>query len=129
MMVVGLGTVAGSTMVAYATILSPVLPNAAGHVLVASIVSAPAGVLLARIIIPEKEGMGGAVAEMRARRHGPQALQRGRGLAGLDRRGGLGGGEEEAPAGPPSRWSSPERLVRPAVHPSRGGWAASALPR
>lgn len=42
---------------------------------------------------------------------------------------GLGGGEEEAPAGPPSRWSSPERLARPAVHPSRGGWAASALPR
>ena len=28
-------------VVAYATILSPVLPNAAGHVLVASIVSAP----------------------------------------------------------------------------------------
>ena len=63
MMVVGLATVAGSTMVAYATILSPVLPNAAGHVLVASIVSAPAVVLLARIIIPEKEGMGGAVAD------------------------------------------------------------------
>ncbi len=63
MMVVGLATVAGSTMVAYATILSPVLPNAAGHVLVASIVSAPAGVLLARIIIPEKAGMGGAVAD------------------------------------------------------------------
>ncbi|QSF55477.1 NupC/NupG family nucleoside CNT transporter [Brevundimonas fontaquae] len=63
MMVVGLATVAGSTMVAYATILSPVLPNAAGHVLVASIVSAPAGVLLARIIIPEKQGMGGAVAD------------------------------------------------------------------
>lgn len=63
MMVVGLATVAGSTMVAYATILSPVLPNAAGHVLVASIVSAPAGVLLARIIIPEREGMGGAVAD------------------------------------------------------------------
>jgi CNT family concentrative nucleoside transporter len=63
MMVVGLGTVAGSTMVAYASILSPVLTNAAGHVLVASIVSAPAGVLLARIIIPEKPGQGGAVAE------------------------------------------------------------------
>ena len=63
MMVVGLATVAGSTMVAYATILSAVLPNAAGHVLVASIVSAPAGVLLARIIIPEKPGEGGAVAD------------------------------------------------------------------
>ncbi len=59
MMVVGLGTVAGSTMVAYATILSPVLSNAAGHVLVASVVSAPAAVLLARILIPEKPGEGG----------------------------------------------------------------------
>lgn len=63
MMVVGLATVAGSTMVAYATILGPVMENAAGHVLVASIVSAPAGVLLARIIIPEKPGEGGAVAD------------------------------------------------------------------
>ncbi len=63
MMVVGLATVAGSTMVAYATILHSVLTNAAGHVLVASIVSAPAGVLLARIMIPEKPGEGGAVAD------------------------------------------------------------------
>ena len=63
MMVVGLATVAGSTMVAYAAILSPVLENAAGHVLVASIVSAPAGVLLARIIIPETPGLGGETAD------------------------------------------------------------------
>ena len=53
MMVVGLATVAGSTMVAYALMLDAVLPNAAGHVLLASIVSAPAGVLLARIMVPE----------------------------------------------------------------------------
>ena len=59
MMVVGLATVAGSTMVAYATILKGVLPNAAAHVLVASVVSAPAGVLLARLIVPEKKGEGG----------------------------------------------------------------------
>lgn len=63
MMVVGLATVAGSTMVAYAAILGPVLPNAAGHVLVASIVSAPAGILLARIMVPEAPGQGGAHAE------------------------------------------------------------------
>lgn len=63
MMVGGLATGAGSTMVAYATLLAPVLPNAAGHVLVASIVSAPAGVLLARIIVPEKAGQGGAYAD------------------------------------------------------------------
>ena len=59
MMVVGLATVAGSTMVAYATILKDVLPNAAAHVLVASVVSAPAGVLLARLMVPEKKGEGG----------------------------------------------------------------------
>lgn len=58
MMVVGLATVAGSTMVAYALILGPVLPNAAGHVLVASIISAPAGILLARIMIPEEHKQG-----------------------------------------------------------------------
>lgn len=63
MMVVGLATVAGSTMVAYAMILSPTLPNAAGHVLVASILSAPAGVLLARVIVPERPGQGGAYAD------------------------------------------------------------------
>ncbi|MES2032740.1 MAG: nucleoside transporter C-terminal domain-containing protein [Pseudomonadota bacterium] len=56
MMVVGLATVAGSTMVAYATLLKAVLPNAAAHVLVASVVSAPAGVLLARLMVPEKRG-------------------------------------------------------------------------
>lgn len=63
MMVVGLATVAGSTMVAYATILKASLPNAAAHVLVASIISAPAGILLARIMIPEKEGQGGFYAD------------------------------------------------------------------
>ncbi|RZJ45606.1 MAG: NupC/NupG family nucleoside CNT transporter [Brevundimonas sp.] len=63
MMVVGLATVAGSTMVAYALMLAPTLGNAAGHVLVASIISAPAGILLARIIIPEKPGEGGAFAK------------------------------------------------------------------
>ena len=52
LMCVGLSTVAGSTMVAYAAILSGTLENAAGHVVVASIISAPAGVLLARIIMP-----------------------------------------------------------------------------
>ena len=49
---VGMSCVSGSTMVAYATILRDVLPNAASHLLTASIISAPAGVLLARILIP-----------------------------------------------------------------------------
>ena len=49
---VGMACVSGSTLVAYATILHDVLRNAAAHVLIASIISAPAGVLLARILIP-----------------------------------------------------------------------------
>ncbi len=53
MLVVGMANVAGSTMVAYVLILHDVLPNAGGHILAAAIVSAPAGVLLARIIVPE----------------------------------------------------------------------------
>ncbi|MBE7219898.1 MAG: NupC/NupG family nucleoside CNT transporter, partial [Caulobacteraceae bacterium] len=52
LMAVGMACVSGSTMVAYATILHDVLPNAAAHVLTASIISAPAGVLLARILVP-----------------------------------------------------------------------------
>lgn len=63
MMVVGLATVAGSTMVAYALVLKASLPNAAAHVLVASVVSAPAGVLLARVIIPEAKGVQGVTAD------------------------------------------------------------------
>ncbi|HVM99821.1 MAG TPA: nucleoside transporter C-terminal domain-containing protein [Caulobacteraceae bacterium] len=49
---VGMSCVSGSTMIAYATILKDVLPNAAAHVLTASVISAPAGVLLARIMVP-----------------------------------------------------------------------------
>ena len=49
---VGMACVSGSTMVAYATILAEILPNAAAHVLTASLISAPAGVLLARVIVP-----------------------------------------------------------------------------
>jgi len=49
---VGMSCVSGSTMVAYVAILQGVLPNAAAHILTASVVSAPAGVLLARIIVP-----------------------------------------------------------------------------
>jgi CNT family concentrative nucleoside transporter len=49
---IGMTCVSGSTMVAYATILKDVLPHAAAHVLTASFISAPAGVLLARILVP-----------------------------------------------------------------------------
>lgn len=62
LMTVGLSTVAGSTMAAYAAMLGSSLPGAAGHVLAASIMTAPAGVLLARVMIPEAPGEGGVAA-------------------------------------------------------------------
>jgi concentrative nucleoside transporter, CNT family len=63
MMTLGLATAAGSTMVAYATILRDAVPNAAAHVLTASVISAPAGILLARILVPEQPGQGGENAD------------------------------------------------------------------
>jgi len=54
LLTVGMTCVSGSTVVAYATILKGVLPGAAAHVLTASLISAPAGVLLARILVPRE---------------------------------------------------------------------------
>jgi len=51
-MVSGMASVAGTVMVLYATILGPVLPGALGHILVASLLTVPAGVLIARIMVP-----------------------------------------------------------------------------
>ena len=49
---VGLATVAGTVFVLYATILQPVIPGALGHILVASVMSLPAAILIARVMIP-----------------------------------------------------------------------------
>jgi CNT family concentrative nucleoside transporter len=49
---VGLATVAGTVFVLYATILQPVIPGALGHILVASFMSLPAALMLARVMIP-----------------------------------------------------------------------------
>jgi CNT family concentrative nucleoside transporter len=52
LMTVGLSVIAGTVFVLYATILRDVLPGALGHLLVASLMSLPAGVLIARIMVP-----------------------------------------------------------------------------
>jgi concentrative nucleoside transporter, CNT family len=53
LMVSGMATVAGTMLVLYATILSPVLPDALGHILIASVISVPAAILVARLMVPE----------------------------------------------------------------------------
>ena len=52
LMTVGLSVIAGTVFVLYATILRDVLPGALGHLLVASLMSLPAGVLMARLMVP-----------------------------------------------------------------------------
>ena len=52
LMTVGLSVIAGTVFVLYATILKPVLPGALGHLLVASMMSLPAGITLARVMVP-----------------------------------------------------------------------------
>ena len=55
LMACGMATIAGTVMVLYASILKPVIPDALGHLLVASIISAPAAIAIARIMIPTSE--------------------------------------------------------------------------
>jgi CNT family concentrative nucleoside transporter len=52
-MCVGLGGVAGTVLVLYATMLAQTIPNAAGHLLIASIITVPGSIVIARIMIPE----------------------------------------------------------------------------
>src|SRR6185312_9018191 len=49
---VGLASVAGTMFVLYATVLRPVLPDALGHVLVASMMALPGAVMIARVMVP-----------------------------------------------------------------------------
>jgi CNT family concentrative nucleoside transporter len=51
-MTAGLATISGNMLVVYATFLAPVVPDAAGQLLVASLISAPAAVLVALLMIP-----------------------------------------------------------------------------
>jgi CNT family concentrative nucleoside transporter len=51
-MTAGMASVAGTVMVLYASVLATVVPDAAGQILIASLISAPAGLLIAQIMIP-----------------------------------------------------------------------------
>jgi CNT family concentrative nucleoside transporter len=52
LLTVGLASVAGTVFLLYATILNPVLPNALGHILIASMMSLPAAIVVALVMIP-----------------------------------------------------------------------------
>jgi CNT family concentrative nucleoside transporter len=53
LMTCGMATIAGTMLVLYASILSRVIPSAMGQILAASIISAPAAILISRVMVPE----------------------------------------------------------------------------
>ncbi len=53
-MACGMATIAGTVMVLYASILGKTIPDALGHILSASLISAPAALLVARLMVPEQ---------------------------------------------------------------------------
>ncbi len=51
-MVLAMSTVSGAVLVLYAQTLSQVVPNAVGHMISASLISLPAAILIARLMVP-----------------------------------------------------------------------------
>jgi CNT family concentrative nucleoside transporter len=52
-MTCGMANIAGTVMALYATLIGAVVPDAFGHILIASIISLPASITIAKIMIPE----------------------------------------------------------------------------
>jgi CNT family concentrative nucleoside transporter len=52
LMTTGMATIAGTVMVLYASILREAVPDAMGHLLIASLISAPAAIIIAQALIP-----------------------------------------------------------------------------
>lgn len=52
-MTTGLATIAGTVMAVYASFLKTSVPEAAGHILVASFIAAPGSIAIARIMVPD----------------------------------------------------------------------------
>jgi concentrative nucleoside transporter, CNT family len=51
-MTCGMAGVAGTVMVLYASVLGPIVPGAMGHILAASLISAPAAIVVAALMVP-----------------------------------------------------------------------------
>jgi concentrative nucleoside transporter, CNT family len=53
----GMAGIAGTVLVLYATILGAAIPDAAGHLVVASVLGAPAAIVISLIMVPEIPGV------------------------------------------------------------------------
>jgi CNT family concentrative nucleoside transporter len=50
----GMAGIAGTVLVIYATVLGPLIPDAAANLVIASVIGAPAAILVSLIMVPEK---------------------------------------------------------------------------
>jgi CNT family concentrative nucleoside transporter len=50
----GMAGIAGTVLVIYATLLGPIIPGAAAHFVIASVMGAPAAILVSLIMVPER---------------------------------------------------------------------------
>ncbi len=55
LMTCGMATIAGTVLVLYATLLTPVLPDALGQILTASLISVPAALLISALMVPSRD--------------------------------------------------------------------------
>jgi CNT family concentrative nucleoside transporter len=65
-MTAGMACIAGTVLVIYATLLGPVIPNAPAHLVVASVLDAPAAILISLIMVPDPSGQrtGGTLPDL-----------------------------------------------------------------
>jgi CNT family concentrative nucleoside transporter len=63
----GMAGIAGTVLVLYATLLAPLIPDAAAHFVIASVLGAPAAILVSLIMVPETDERrtGGALEDPR----------------------------------------------------------------
>jgi CNT family concentrative nucleoside transporter len=63
----GMAGIAGTVLVLYATLLAPLIPDAAAHFVIASVLGAPAAILISLIMVPETDNRrtGGALEDPR----------------------------------------------------------------
>jgi CNT family concentrative nucleoside transporter len=63
----GMAGIAGTVLVLYATLLAPLISDAAAHFVIASVLGAPAAILISLIMVPETSGVrtGGALGDPR----------------------------------------------------------------
>ena len=73
----GMATIAGTVLVLYASFLGPVVPNALGHLLVASIVATPVAIVVAALMVPPQLTDASAVSFERQDANSMVAITRG----------------------------------------------------